>query len=79
MSNDALLHYAGRATRFVVIGIDRLGRHAAEAMATSRELRDRDIALRSLRDGIDTSNAAGRMVAVDAPDALAVVRKAGLA
>src|SRR5260370_29244000 len=32
-------------------------------MATIRELRDREIVLRSLREGIDTSNATGRMVA----------------
>ena len=32
-------------------------------MTTIRELRDRDIVLRSLREGIDTSNATGRMVA----------------
>ena len=32
-------------------------------MATIRELRDRDIVLRSLREGIDTSNSTGRMVA----------------
>jgi DNA invertase Pin-like site-specific DNA recombinase len=32
-------------------------------MTTIRELRDREIVLRSLREGIDTSNATGRMVA----------------
>jgi DNA invertase Pin-like site-specific DNA recombinase len=37
--------------------------HVAEVMATIRELRDRDIVLRSLREGIDSSTAAGRMVA----------------
>jgi DNA invertase Pin-like site-specific DNA recombinase len=47
----------------VVVGIDRLGRNAAEVMTTIRDLRDRDIVLRSLREGIDTSNATGRMVA----------------
>src|SRR4051812_6191224 len=31
-------------------------------MTTIRELRDREIVLRSLREGIDTSNATGRMV-----------------
>lgn len=42
----------------------RLGRrNAAEVMTTIRELRDRDIVLRSLREGIDSSNATGRMVA----------------
>ena len=47
----------------MVVGIDRLGRNAAEVMTTIRELRDREIVLRSLREGIDTSNATGRMVA----------------
>jgi DNA invertase Pin-like site-specific DNA recombinase len=47
----------------VVVGIDRLGRNAAEVMTTIRELGARGIVLRSLREGIDTSNATGRMVA----------------
>ena len=47
----------------MVVGIDRLGRNAAEVMATIREVRDREIVLKSLREGIDTSNATGRMVA----------------
>jgi DNA invertase Pin-like site-specific DNA recombinase len=59
----ALLDYAREGDAIVVVGIDRLGRNAAEVMATIRELRDRDIVLRSLREGIDTSNATGRMVA----------------
>ena len=42
---------------------DRLGRDAAEVMTTIRELGERGIVLRSLREGIDTSNATGRMVA----------------
>jgi DNA invertase Pin-like site-specific DNA recombinase len=46
-----------------VVGIDRLGRNAAEVMTTIRELGERGIVLRSLREGIDTSNASGRMVA----------------
>jgi DNA invertase Pin-like site-specific DNA recombinase len=59
----ALLDYARPGDAIVVVGIDRLGRNAAEVMTTIRELRDRDIVLRSLREGIDTSNATGRMVA----------------
>ena len=59
----ALLDYARPGDAIVVVGIDRLGRNAAEVMATNRELRDRDIVLRSLREGIDSSTAAGRMVA----------------
>jgi DNA invertase Pin-like site-specific DNA recombinase len=59
----ALLDYARPGDAIVVVGIDRLGRNAAEVMTTIRELGERDIALRSLREGIDTSNATGRMVA----------------
>jgi DNA invertase Pin-like site-specific DNA recombinase len=59
----ALLDYVRPGDAIVVVGIDRLGRNAAEVMATMRELRDREIVLRSLREGIDTSNATGRMVA----------------
>jgi DNA invertase Pin-like site-specific DNA recombinase len=53
----ALLDYARPGDAIVVVGIDRLGRNAAEVMATIRDLRDRNIVLRSLREGIDTSNA----------------------
>lgn len=59
----ALLDYARPADAIVVVGIDRLGRNAAEVMTTIRELGERGIVLRSLREGIDTSTAAGRMVA----------------
>jgi DNA invertase Pin-like site-specific DNA recombinase len=59
----ALLGYARAGDAIVVVGIDRLGRDAAEVMATIRELGERGIVLRSLREGIDTSNATGRMVA----------------
>lgn len=59
----ALLDYARPGDAIVVVGIDRLGRNAAEVMATIRELGERNIVLRSLREGIDTSNATGRMVA----------------
>jgi DNA invertase Pin-like site-specific DNA recombinase len=59
----ALLDYAREGDAIVVVGIDRLGRNAAEVMTTIRELGERGVVLRSLREGIDTSNAAGRMVA----------------
>jgi DNA invertase Pin-like site-specific DNA recombinase len=60
---DALLDYAREGDVIVVVGIDRLGRDAAEVMNTIRELTGRGVVLQSLREGIDTSNAAGRMVA----------------
>src|SRR6476469_3011344 len=59
----ALLDYAREGDAIVVVGIDRLGRNAAEVMTTIRELGEHRILLRSLREGIDTSNATGRMVA----------------
>ncbi len=59
----ALLDYAREGDAIVVVGIDRLGRNAAEVMTTIRDLGERRIVLRSLREGIDTSNASGRMVA----------------
>lgn len=58
-----LLDYARPGDAIVVVGIDRLGRNAAEVMATIRDLTERQIVLRSLREGIDTSNATGRMIA----------------
>jgi DNA invertase Pin-like site-specific DNA recombinase len=59
----SLLDYAREGDAIVVVGIDRLGRNAAEVMMTIRDIGERGIVLRSLREGIDTSNAAGRMVA----------------
>src|ERR1700741_390229 len=59
----ALLDYAREGDAIVVVGIDRLGRSAAEVMTTIRDLGQRGIVLRSLREGIDTPNATGRMIA----------------
>lgn len=59
----ALLDYARAGDCITVVGIDRLGRNAAEVMLTIRELGERHIVLCSLREGIDTSNATGRMIA----------------
>ncbi len=59
----SLLDYAREGDAIVVVGIDCLGRNAAEVMTTIRELGERGIVLRSLREGIDTSNATGQMVA----------------
>jgi DNA invertase Pin-like site-specific DNA recombinase len=59
----ALLDYARHGDAIVVVGIDRLGRNTAEVMTTIRDLGERGIVLRSLREGIDTANASGRMVA----------------
>src|ERR1700726_3610651 len=58
----SLLDYARPGDAIVVVGIDRLGRNAAEVMTTIRELRDREMVARWLRIGVDTSSATGRMV-----------------
>jgi Resolvase, N terminal domain len=55
----ALLDYAREGDAIVVVGIDRLGRNAAVVMTTIRELGERGIVLRSLREGIGTFNATG--------------------
>lgn len=59
----ALLDKARAGDVIVVVGIDRLGRNASEVMSTIRELGQQGIVLRSLREGIDTGNATGRMIA----------------
>lgn len=59
----ALLDYARDGDAIVVVGIDHLGRNAAEVMTTIRDLGERGIVLRSLREGIDTANVTSRMVA----------------
>lgn len=58
----ALLDYARSDDVIVVIGIDRLDRNPAEVMQTIRDLGERNIVLRSPREGIDTGNATGRMI-----------------
>jgi DNA invertase Pin-like site-specific DNA recombinase len=60
---SAMLNYIRSGDTVVVSSIDRLGRDAAEVMLTIKDLRDKEIGLRSLREGIDTSNATGRMIA----------------
>lgn len=59
----AVLDYARPGDTIVVVGIDRLGRNAAEVMLTIRDLLAKDIVIRSLREGVDTSTSTGRMVA----------------
>ncbi|PVB24484.1 recombinase family protein [Mycobacteroides abscessus] len=59
----SLLDKARAGDVIVVVGIDRLGRNASEVMSTIRELGQHGIVLRSLREGIDTGNATGRMIA----------------
>jgi DNA invertase Pin-like site-specific DNA recombinase len=46
----------------VVTAVDRLGRSVREVAATMHELTERGIALRSLREGVDTATPTGRAV-----------------
>ena len=46
----------------VVVAIDRLGRSVREVAQTMQELEERGIALRSLRESVDTSTPTGRAV-----------------
>lgn len=59
----ALLDYAREGDVVVVVALDRLGRSLSGVISTIDSLRKRGILLRSLREGIDTSTSAGRMVA----------------
>jgi DNA invertase Pin-like site-specific DNA recombinase len=58
----ALLDYGRTGDTIVVIGVDRLGRTAAEVMLTIKDLLDKGIIIRTLREGVDSSTATGRMV-----------------
>jgi resolvase-like protein len=59
----ALLDYARQGDAIVRRGHRPSGRNAAGVRQTIRDLGERGIVLRSIREGIDTSNATGRMVA----------------
>ncbi|MGW6033143.1 recombinase family protein [Gordonia terrae] len=58
----ALLDYARAGDVTVVVGIDRLGRTVPEIMEIANQMTGRRIGLRSLREGIDTSDPAGAMI-----------------
>lgn len=48
--------------QLVVVAVDRLGRSVREVATALHELTTRGIYVRSLREGVDTSNATGRAV-----------------
>lgn len=54
---------AGNVERIVVWRLDRLGRTARGLTALFEELRERNVGLVSLKDGLDLSTAAGRLMA----------------
>jgi DNA invertase Pin-like site-specific DNA recombinase len=59
----AMLSYARAGDTVVVVALDRLGRSVAEVTQTVADLTDRGIALRALKEGLDTATATGRHVA----------------
>ncbi|MEN4472721.1 recombinase family protein [Mycolicibacterium cosmeticum] len=59
----AMLDYARAGDTVVVAAIDRLGRSVAEVTRTIADLGERQIMLRTLREGVDTATPAGRAVA----------------
>jgi DNA invertase Pin-like site-specific DNA recombinase len=59
----AMLSYARSGDTVIVVAVDRLGRSAAEVTRTVADLTDRGIRLRTLKEGLDTGTAAGRVVA----------------
>lgn len=56
------LREGGEGGTLIVVAIDRLGRSVAEVATTVAQLTSEGITVKSLRDGIDTSTVAGRLV-----------------
>lgn len=59
---DAMLDYAREGDTIVVTALDRLGRTMSDLVQLVGELEARGIAFKSLREGIDTTGPAGRLV-----------------
>ncbi len=57
-----LLDYAREGDTIVVWKLDRLGRSLKHLVTTVESLKDRGVHFRSLREGIDTSTPAGKLV-----------------
>ena len=57
-----LMAYARLGDTVTVVPLDRLGRSLAGIVQTVKNLGERGIVLRSLREGVDTSTSTGRMV-----------------
>ena len=57
-----LLGFARPGDTVVVWRIDRLGRSLLDVLSTVHELRDRDIAVQSIADGIDPATTTGRLM-----------------
>lgn len=59
----AMLDYVPEGDTVTVVALDRLGRSRSGIIATIDTLQSRGVLLRSLREGIDTTSAVGRMIA----------------
>src|SRR5690242_2440780 len=59
----AMLSYARSGDTVIVVALDRLGRSTTEVTRTIADLTDRGLRLRTLREGLDTGTATGRVVA----------------
>jgi len=59
---DALLAYARAGDTLAVVRLDRLGRSLGELLNTVTALKEREIALLSVEEMIDTNSAAGELV-----------------
>jgi len=57
-----LLAYACAGGALAVVRLDRLGRSLGELLTVVKELKQRDVALLSLEETLDTSSAAGELV-----------------
>ena len=58
----ALLDYARPGDTVTVVALDRLGRSLSGIVNTVEELRGRGIALKSLREGVDSTNECGQLL-----------------
>lgn len=59
---DAMLDYLREGDTVLVYSLDRMGRTMADLVTLVNTLQERGVNFRSIREGIDTSGPAGRMV-----------------
>ena len=59
---DAMLAVLEPGDEVVVVKLDRLGRSMLHTAQLAADFREQEVGFRSLRDGVDTSTASGRMM-----------------
>ena len=72
-----LLAYARKGDTLAIVRLDRLGRSLAELLAIVEQLKVCGVALLSLEEKIDTSSAAGELIAERTKDGIAAARARG--